>query len=112
MFSYGTSDAYTQQFMCLQLPDYHEIIDHPMDFSTIREKLLNDSYSNLEQFEVGCVGVSVLCYQLSFESLMFGTACPAVFCCPVCWFNNALVVFLHNHKSTFVLSNLIFSIMN
>ncbi|CAN6290794.1 unnamed protein product, partial [Urochloa humidicola] len=34
-----------------ELPDYHEIIEHPMDFSTIREKLLNDSYSNLEQFE-------------------------------------------------------------
>lgn len=41
----------------LQLPDYHEIIEHPMDFSTIREKLLNDSYSNLEQFEVCCVTV-------------------------------------------------------
>jgi len=26
-----------------------------MDFSTIREKLLNDSYSKLEQFEVCCV---------------------------------------------------------
>ena len=37
-----------------QLPDYHEIIEHPMDFSTIREKLLNDSYSILEQFEVCC----------------------------------------------------------
>ncbi|KAL6649144.1 hypothetical protein ACP70R_013368 [Stipagrostis hirtigluma subsp. patula] len=34
-----------------ELPDYHEIIEHPMDFSTIREKLLNDSYSTLEQFE-------------------------------------------------------------
>ncbi|OEL29267.1 hypothetical protein BAE44_0009710, partial [Dichanthelium oligosanthes] len=34
-----------------ELPDYHEIIEHPMDFSTIREKLLKDSYSKLEQFE-------------------------------------------------------------
>ncbi|GJN30187.1 hypothetical protein PR202_gb18475 [Eleusine coracana subsp. coracana] len=34
-----------------ELPDYHEIIEHPMDFSTIREKLLNDSYSILEEFE-------------------------------------------------------------
>jgi hypothetical protein len=39
----------------LQLPDYFDIIDHPMDFSTIREKLLNDSYSKLEQFEVCCL---------------------------------------------------------
>lgn len=41
--------------MYLQLPDYFDIIDHPMDFSTIREKLLNDSYSKLEQFEVCCL---------------------------------------------------------
>lgn len=44
-------------FVFLQLPDYHEIIEHPMDFSTIREKLLNDSYSKLEQFEVCCATV-------------------------------------------------------
>lgn len=42
-------------FVFLQLPDYHELIEHPMDFSTIREKLLNDSYSILEEFEVCCV---------------------------------------------------------
>jgi hypothetical protein len=37
-----------------QLPDYHDIIKHPMDFSTIRKKLDKGAYSNLEQFEVGC----------------------------------------------------------
>jgi bromodomain-containing protein 9 len=42
-------------YLFLQLPDYHEIIEHPMDFSTIREKLLNDSYSVLEEFEVCCM---------------------------------------------------------
>jgi hypothetical protein len=36
-----------------QLPDYHDIIKHPMDFSTIRKKLDKGAYSNLEQFEVG-----------------------------------------------------------
>lgn len=35
-----------------QLPDYHDIIKHPMDFSTIRNKLSNGNYANLEQFEV------------------------------------------------------------
>ncbi|KAJ8453056.1 hypothetical protein Cgig2_014819 [Carnegiea gigantea] len=35
----------------LQLPDYHEVIQHPMDFSAIRKKLANGSYANLEQFE-------------------------------------------------------------
>ncbi|CAK9316067.1 unnamed protein product [Citrullus colocynthis] len=34
-----------------ELPDYHEIIDHPMDFGTVREKLTSGSYSTLEQFE-------------------------------------------------------------
>jgi hypothetical protein len=47
-------------YVFLQLPDYHEIIEHPMDFSTIREKLLNDSYFILEEFEV-CFAACVFC---------------------------------------------------
>lgn len=35
-----------------QLPDYHDVIEHPMDFGTIRKKLAKGSYSELEQFEV------------------------------------------------------------
>lgn len=35
-----------------ELPDYHDVIDHPMDFATVRKKLANGSYSTLEQFEV------------------------------------------------------------
>ncbi|PSR95595.1 Bromodomain and PHD finger-containing protein [Actinidia chinensis var. chinensis] len=34
-----------------ELPDYHDVIDHPMDFATVRKKLGNGSYSTLEQFE-------------------------------------------------------------
>lgn len=34
-----------------ELPDYHDIIDHPMDFGTVREKLSSGKYSSLEQFE-------------------------------------------------------------
>ncbi|CAL5335695.1 unnamed protein product [Camellia sinensis] len=34
-----------------ELPDYHEVIEHPMDFATVRKKLGNGSYSTLEQFE-------------------------------------------------------------
>ncbi|WOL09751.1 hypothetical protein Cni_G18504 [Canna indica] len=34
-----------------ELPDYHDIIEHPMDFGTVRMKLLNGEYGNLEQFE-------------------------------------------------------------
>lgn len=35
-----------------QLPDYHELIEHPMDFGTVRNKLSSGAYANLEQFEV------------------------------------------------------------
>ncbi|KAK4355237.1 hypothetical protein RND71_024208 [Anisodus tanguticus] len=34
-----------------ELPDYHEVIDNPMDFVTVRNKLGNGSYATLEQFE-------------------------------------------------------------
>ncbi|XP_077219899.1 uncharacterized protein LOC143854059 [Tasmannia lanceolata] len=34
-----------------ELPDYHDIIEHPMDFGTIRKKLSTGAYSCLEQFE-------------------------------------------------------------
>ncbi|XP_016506279.2 uncharacterized protein LOC107824075 [Nicotiana tabacum] len=35
-----------------ELPDYHEIIEHPMDFGTVRKKLDGGLYSNLEELEV------------------------------------------------------------
>ncbi|XP_051133595.1 uncharacterized protein LOC127253189 [Andrographis paniculata] len=34
-----------------ELPDYHDVIEHPMDFSTVRSKLRNGSYANFDQFE-------------------------------------------------------------
>ncbi|XP_010918259.1 uncharacterized protein [Elaeis guineensis] len=34
-----------------ELPDYHEVIEHPMDFGTMRKKLSSGAYANLEQFE-------------------------------------------------------------
>ncbi|XP_042507245.1 uncharacterized protein LOC122083481 [Macadamia integrifolia] len=34
-----------------ELPDYHEIIEHPMDFGTVRMKLAGGAYTSLEQFE-------------------------------------------------------------
>ncbi|PSS06129.1 Bromodomain and PHD finger-containing protein [Actinidia chinensis var. chinensis] len=34
-----------------ELPDYHDVIEHPMDFSTVRKKLGNGLYSTLEQLE-------------------------------------------------------------
>ena len=46
----------------MQLPDYHEIIEHPMDFGTVRRKLDQGLYSNLEDLEVGCVLWDMLKY--------------------------------------------------
>lgn len=36
----------------MQLPDYHDVIEHPMDFATVRKKLANGAYPMLEQLEV------------------------------------------------------------
>nr|POE85147.1 bromodomain and phd finger-containing protein 3 [Quercus suber] len=34
-----------------ELPDYHEVIEHPMDFGTVRKKVSGGAYATLEQFE-------------------------------------------------------------
>ncbi|XP_062081535.1 uncharacterized protein LOC133787501 [Humulus lupulus] len=34
-----------------ELPDYHEVIEHPMDFGTVRKKLTGGAYAFLEEFE-------------------------------------------------------------
>ncbi|KAI6700952.1 hypothetical protein NL676_015276 [Syzygium grande] len=34
-----------------ELPDYHEVIEHPMDFGTVRKKLAGGAYASLEHFE-------------------------------------------------------------
>ncbi|TVU10293.1 hypothetical protein EJB05_43815 [Eragrostis curvula] len=47
-----------------ELPDYHDIIKHPMDFSTVRKKLDKGAYSSLEQFEddVYLISSNAMCY--------------------------------------------------
>ncbi|GMP52429.1 hypothetical protein CsSME_00018247 [Camellia sinensis var. sinensis] len=50
-----------------ELPDYHEVIEHPMDFATVRKKLGNGSYSTLEQFEVARF-VKILIWTLILSS--------------------------------------------
>ncbi|KAF3324869.1 Bromodomain adjacent to zinc finger domain protein 2B [Carex littledalei] len=61
--------------MCLQLPDYHEIIDHPMDFGTVREKLEKGEYANLEQFEV-CIELLFLMYAFVIFLYIFFKSFP------------------------------------
>jgi len=59
-----------------QLPDYHDIIKHPMDFSTIRKKLDKGAYSNLEQFEVGHrICLDCLCFSFVWIFLQPNRRC-------------------------------------
>ncbi|KAJ6410208.1 hypothetical protein OIU84_009661 [Salix udensis] len=34
-----------------ELPDYLDVIEHPMDFGTVKKKLSNGAYGSLELFE-------------------------------------------------------------
>lgn len=43
---------YNDIVFCYQLPDYHDVIKHPMDFATVRKKLAKGSYLTLKEFEV------------------------------------------------------------
>ncbi|OAY37549.1 uncharacterized protein LOC110626970 [Manihot esculenta] len=46
-----TYGVYSEPVNPNELPDYHDIIEHPMDFGTVRKKLSSGVYTNLEQFE-------------------------------------------------------------
>ncbi|PSR99508.1 Bromodomain-containing protein [Actinidia chinensis var. chinensis] len=46
-----THGAFSEPVDPNELPDYHEIIEHPMDFGTVRNKLDKGRYSNLDEFE-------------------------------------------------------------
>jgi hypothetical protein len=45
----------------MQLPDYHEVIEHPMDFGTVKKKLIGGVYVSLEQFEVSLSSYGFIC---------------------------------------------------
>ncbi|KAF9607953.1 hypothetical protein IFM89_003873 [Coptis chinensis] len=46
-----TYGVYSEPVDANELPDYHEIIENPMDFGTVRKKLEDGAYTTLEQFE-------------------------------------------------------------
>ncbi|KAK9133378.1 hypothetical protein Scep_012906 [Stephania cephalantha] len=46
-----TYGVYAEPVDLEELPDYLDVIDHPMDFGTIRKKLASGQYSYLEQLE-------------------------------------------------------------
>lgn len=41
------------KLLSLQLLDYFEVIEKPMDFGTVRKKLNRGAYKKLEELEVG-----------------------------------------------------------
>ncbi|CAN1143186.1 Bromodomain and PHD finger-containing protein 3 [Linum perenne] len=49
--SKDTYGAFSEPVDPEELPDYHEIVDNPMDFMTLTKKLNEGVYSSLEQFE-------------------------------------------------------------
>jgi len=53
-------------FTFVQLPDYHEVIEHPMDFGTVRKKLDGGLYTTLEQLEVSGFLSGVVVMALEF----------------------------------------------
>ncbi|KAI0527375.1 hypothetical protein KFK09_002975 [Dendrobium nobile] len=46
-----TYNAFAEPVDPEELPDYHDVIEHPMDFGTVRKKLGRGAYRSFEQFE-------------------------------------------------------------
>jgi hypothetical protein len=54
------------------------VIEHPMDFGTVRKKLARNAYRSFEQFEVRLLGFLVVylgsgCDLLAIEELLFSS---------------------------------------
>ena len=62
----------------LGLPTYFEIVKHPMDFSTIKRKLANFSYTNFNEF---CKDMNLVfdnCYLFNGKDSLVGNMCTNV----------------------------------
>ena len=62
----------------LNIPDYFSIIKNPMDFSTIKKKLNNFSYTNLKEF---CADMNLVfenCYTYNGRNTIFGEICTRI----------------------------------
>ena len=62
----------------LNIPDYFDIIKHPMDFSTIKKKLNNFSYTNLKEFCDDMDLVFENCYTYNRRKTTIGEICTRV----------------------------------
>jgi hypothetical protein len=62
----------------LNIPDYFDIIKNPMDFSTIKKKLNNFTYTNLKEF---CADMNLVfenCYTYNGRKTTIGDICTRV----------------------------------
>lgn len=62
----------------LGIPDYFDIIKHPMDFSTIKKKLFNFQYTNCKEF---CMDMDLVfdnCITYNGDKSVFGSMCNNV----------------------------------
>ena len=62
----------------LNIPDYFNIIKHPMDFSTIKKKLNNYTYTNLKEF---CDDMNLVfnnCYTYNGRNTLIGEICTRI----------------------------------
>ena len=62
----------------LNIPDYFNIIKNPMDFSTIKKKLTNCTYTNLKEFVNDMTLVFENCYTYNGRKTMIGDMCTRV----------------------------------
>ena len=62
----------------LNIPDYFNIIKNPMDFSTIKKKLSNCTYTNLKEFVNDMTLVFENCYTYNGRKTMIGDMCTRV----------------------------------
>ena len=62
----------------LNIPDYFNIIKNPMDFSTIKRKLANFTYTNLEEFHKDMTLVFDNCYTYNGRKTVIGEICTKI----------------------------------
>ena len=62
----------------LNIPDYFNIIKNPMDFSTIKKKLANFTYTNLKEFKDDMDLVFENCYTYNGRKTVIGDICTKI----------------------------------
>lgn len=69
---------YPVDFETLGIPDYPEIVHHPMDFSTIKKKLNSFQYINCKEFSDDMNLVFSNCYLYNGQNSIIGNYCTTV----------------------------------